>query len=222
MAALHRPPCPRARKNRRTMSPPRPASANRPDANDPGSPEADGPRDDASANSFAAPSSPPTSRARRLKLSPIDPGASLENRIDQARESSLEAFAKTGSWVVYFREILGRDGVCRKLFPSEPERRYFETTEVFAEMQEIIAAMRSQGIEKSDAAEPEKMITIRLPLSVHESLVRESGENNLSVNKLCISKLLQSIDRRFLPDTPGKVPGRKPGPQSPAGTKREK
>lgn len=203
------------------MSPPRPASAKRPNTTHHRPLESDGPGDDASASSVAG-SSPPTSRARRLKLSSVNPDASLENRIAQARELSLEAFAKTGSWVIYFREMFGPDGVCRKLFPSEPERRYFETTEVFSEMQEIIAAMRSHGIEKSDAAEPEKMITIRLPLSVHESLVRESGENNLSVNKLCISKLLQTIDRRFLPDTPGKVPGRKPGPQPPTGSKREK
>lgn len=155
-------------------------------------------------------------------LSPVDPQAPLENRVAQARESSLEAFAKTGSWVTYFREMFGSDGVCRKLFPSEPERRYFETTEVFAEIQEIIAAMRSQGIEKSEAVEPEKMITIRLPMSVHEALVRESKGMNLSVNKLCISKLLQTIDRRFLPDQRGKVPGRKPGPQSRRPAKREK
>ena len=139
-------------------------------------------------------------RTPRLKLPAVDPDLPLDERLQQARYLAMEVFAQTGSWVVFFREMMGSKGVCAQLFPSPEERGYFETTEVYAELQEIIAGLRSQDSGKADAVEPEKMITIRLPASLHQALLEESKSLPLSLNKLCISKLLQRIDDRFIPD----------------------
>lgn len=125
------------------------------------------------------------------------------------------AFAATGSWVAFYREMLGADGVVRKLFPTSETMRQFEKSSEFAELQEMVAAMRSQDNSKGDAAEPERMITIRLPKSLHDSLRIEAEELNLSINKLCISKLLQRIESRFIPVQQGRRRGRRPGPQGP-------
>ncbi len=57
------------------------------------------------------------------------------------------------------------------------------------------------------------MITVRLPVSMHEAMKLESAEVGLSINKLCITKLLQKLDPKFAPQEPGKRRGRKPGPQ---------
>ena len=43
------------------------------------------------------------------------------------------------------------------------------------------------------------MITVRLPKSLHESLRTEAHEKRTSMNKLCISKLLQMIDTELIP-----------------------
>jgi hypothetical protein len=59
------------------------------------------------------------------------------------------------------------------------------------------------------------MITIRLPASLHDALKAEADELNLSINKLCISKLLQRIESRYIPIQQGRRRGRKPGPQGP-------
>jgi hypothetical protein len=126
-----------------------------------------------------------------------------------------EAFAKTGSWVVFYREMLGADGIVRKLFADSDEMRYFEGTPEFAELQEMVAAVRSQDSSKGDSAEPERMITIRLPKSLHDSLRIEADDLNLSINKLCISKLLQRIESRYVPIQQGRRRGRRPGPQGP-------
>lgn len=139
----------------------------------------------------------------------------LEERPQEVRRVATELFALTGSWVVFYREMLGVDGVCRELFPTSDEMRYFENTPEFAELQEIVAVLRSQDASKGDAEEPERMITIRLPKSLHDSLRVESEELNLSINKLCISKLLQRIDRRSVPVQQGRRRGRRPGPQGP-------
>ncbi len=43
------------------------------------------------------------------------------------------------------------------------------------------------------------MITVRLPKSLHEALRVEAHEHRTSMNKLCISKLLQFIDAENVP-----------------------
>ncbi|MCC9601574.1 hypothetical protein LOC67_13535 [Stieleria sp. JC731] len=136
-----------------------------------------------------------------------------ESRCHEALELAQEAFAKTGSWVLFFRAILGVDGVVRKLFQSEDEYARFITSEHYMQLQEMLAAIRSQDQSKADAAEPERMITIRIPRSLHEALQAESKTCGLSINKLAISKLLFPANPRFIPEQQGRRRGRKPGPQ---------
>lgn len=152
--------------------------------------------------------------APRLDLTPTD-GIQSDQRGKEVLRLAQEAFAKTGSWVVFYREAMGTEGFVRKLFPSNSEMRAFEDTPEFAELQEMIAAVRSQDTSKGDAAEPERMITIRLPKSLHDTLRTEADDMNLSINKLCISKLLQRIESRFVPVQQGRRRGRRPGPQGP-------
>ncbi|NND99892.1 MAG: hypothetical protein HKN47_21440 [Pirellulaceae bacterium] len=151
----------------------------------------------------------------RLDLGPLNLNLPPEQRGAEALRLAQGAFAKTGSWVVFYREIMGVDGVVRKLFPTSEEMRKFETSAQFSELQEMVAAVRSQDSSKGDSVEPERMITIRLPKSLHDSLRTESDEMNLSINKLCISKLLQRIDPRYVPVQQGRRRGRRPGPQGP-------
>ena len=79
----------------------------------------------------------------------------------------------------------------------------------------MVAAVRSQDTSKGDSVEPERMITIRIPKSLHDALRVESDELNLSINNLCVSKFIQSIDPRFVPEQTGRRRGRRPGPQGP-------
>ena len=65
------------------------------------------------------------------------------------------------------------------------------------------------------------MITVRLPKSLHEYLRVQAEENNLSINKLCISKLLQTVDEKMVPEERGGRRGRRPGPQGPRKPKVE-
>lgn len=130
-------------------------------------------------------------------------------------EVAQEVFAGTGSWVVFYREMLGVDGAVRKWFPKPDEYSKFQKSSQYAELQEMVAALRSQDGSKADTSEPERMITIRIPQSLHDALTKESEEALLSVNKLCISKLLQRVEDRFVPIQQGQRRGRRPGPQGP-------
>ncbi|WP_442510917.1 hypothetical protein SH528x_002567 [Novipirellula sp. SH528] len=153
--------------------------------------------------------------APRLDIAPLNVNVPQEQKGKEVLRLAQEAFAKTGSWVVFYREMLGVDGIVRKLFSDSESMREFESSAEFAELQEMVAAMRSQDPSKGDSAEPERMITIRLPMSLHDALKVESAEMNLSINKLCISKLLQPVAGRFIPLQQGRRRGRRPGPQGP-------
>ena len=146
----------------------------------------------------------------RLNLTPLNEETPKELRPEEILRVAQDAFSKTGNWVAFYREILGSNGIVRQLYPDTDERRKFEATETFAELQEMLAALRSHDPSKSDSAEPERMITIRIPKSLHDALKDESEEMTLSINKLCISKLLQHIDSRFVPIQQGRRRGRRP------------
>ncbi|QEG39950.1 toxin-antitoxin system HicB family antitoxin [Roseimaritima ulvae] len=172
-----------------------------------------GPTPSSSGDGAAA--SPSAMSAVRLNLSPINYDLEPEQRADEVIRLAQEAFPQTGKWVLFYREILGSDGVARKLFPKAEQMRAFEQTPQFEQLLEMTAAMRSQDTGKGDELEPQKMITVRLPKSQHEAMKTEAKEHGTSINKLCISKLLLPIKGEFIPKEKGKVRGRKPGPQGP-------
>ncbi len=148
-----------------------------------------------------------------LELPVPTPEESYEGRCRQALLLAEQAFAKTGSWVIFYRVVLGTDGIVRRLFTHEQELKRFTEGPEFATLHEMLAAIRSQDQSKSDAAEPERMITIRIPRSLHEALQEESKACGLSINKLSISKLLLPANPRFVPEQQGRRRGRRPGPQ---------
>lgn len=164
--------------------------------------------------SSVSPSPAPQSATTvRLNLPAINFDLEPQQRADEVIRIAQEAFPQTGKWVLFYREILGTDGVARKLFPTAAEMRAFEQTPQFEQLLEMTAALRAQDTGKGDELEPQKMITVRLPKSQHEAMKKEASEHGTSINKLCISKLLLPIKAEFIPKEKGKVRGRKPGPQ---------
>ena len=110
-------------------------------------------------------------------------------------------------WVTFFREVLGIDGIVRKAFPKQARLMLFENSEEFAMIQRMLTKLREKRPSNTDT-EPTRVITVRLPKSMHEFLRAEAGEKRTSMNKLCISKLLQVIEAEFVPTEPP------PGPRS--------
>ena len=143
----------------------------------------------------------------------LDESAPYEAREKEVLRIAEEVFAQTGIWVVFFRTMMGLGGVVRTLFPSSDDLQRFYVGEAHAELQEMIAAMRSSDQSKGDATEPERMITIRIPMSLHELLTAEAASADLSVNRLCLGKLIQPLLDRHTPEPQGQRRGRRPGPQ---------
>jgi len=129
-----------------------------------------------------------------------------------------ETFAVTPDWVTFYREILGLQGVVRRKYPTQKALAKFEKTDTYRQIQQMLAALmarkppkkpveaeaakkaEAEALAEAEASEETKVITIRLPQSLHETLRVEAFECRTSMNKLCISKLMQLIDSEIVPN----------------------
>lgn len=169
--------------------------------------------DDPRRSSAATDAEPVAVQTRPIVVPEINKGLTLKRRPAEVRRIAIEVFPQTDSWVVFYRAILGADGVARKLFKGIDQIRFWESSPEFLEIQEMVTALRTEDSQKSDGAEPLRMITIRLPASLHEALKVEASDHATSMNKLCLSKLIMSISPKLVPAEKGRIRGRKPGPQ---------
>jgi predicted HicB family RNase H-like nuclease len=109
-------------------------------------------------------------------------------------------YRQTPDWVTFFREVLGIDGAVRKRFPSFEELVAFEKSDEFDIIQKMLVKLREKRTTADPETEPTRVITVRLPKSMHEYLRTEAHDLRTSMNKLCISKLLQVIGEDKIPN----------------------
>lgn len=123
-----------------------------------------------------------------------------EERRQELFRVANELYNQQPDWVTFFRKVLGVEGLARQLFPTAPELSTLEQSNEYTEIQQMLAKLRERGGTPPDATEPTRVITVRLPKSLHESLRTEAHEKRTSMNKLCISKLLQMVDEDLIPN----------------------
>lgn len=131
---------------------------------------------------------------------PATPSSLHETRPEDRKQTACrianEMFGKTADWVAFFREVLGANGLVRRLFTTPEELAAFEKTAEYAEIQKMVKKLREKTGSQPETKENTRVITVRLPASLHESLKVEAHDRNTSINQLCISKLLQVIDEQ--------------------------
>ena len=123
----------------------------------------------------------------------------IEEQRTQAHRKAAETFRRSPDWVTFYREILGVDGVINCLFSPFDKRCEFEKSEEYAKIQQMLARLREKSRGQKQPDEPTRVITVRLPQSLHEALRHEAHNHKTSMNKLCISKLLQVIEDDLVP-----------------------
>jgi predicted HicB family RNase H-like nuclease len=122
-----------------------------------------------------------------------------EQRQDVFRVAD-EIYRQRPSWVTFFREVLGVDGIVRRCYSTPEALAQFEQTPEYQKIQQMLAKLRENDSDlPGGPREPTRVITVRLPKSLHESLRAEAHDRRTSMNKLCISKLLQVIDEDLVP-----------------------
>jgi predicted HicB family RNase H-like nuclease len=123
----------------------------------------------------------------------------MEAQRQEVLRAANELFQQEPDWVIFFRNILGVDGIVRRLFPGQDALTAFEQTDEYQTIQQMLAKLREKEGDTDSPKEPNRVITVRLPKSLHEALKAEAHDRRTSMNKLCISKLLQVIDEGLVP-----------------------
>jgi predicted HicB family RNase H-like nuclease len=122
-----------------------------------------------------------------------------EKRQEVFRVAS-ELFNQHPDWVTFFREVLGLDGIVRRAYQDPASLSQFEQSTEYQQIQQMLAKLREKTPDSTAAnKEPQRVITVRLPKSMHEALKEEARQHHTSMNKLCISKLLQVVDDELVP-----------------------
>lgn len=145
------------------------------------------------------------------------PFSQQDPRCRKVLRAAKRLLSEHADWVTFFRRILGPRGIVRREFPSQRDFQKFEQTATHARLQRMLASLREKESTAMDDLEPTRVITVRLPQSLHESLRIEAHGHCTSMNKLCISKLLQFIETELVPcerfrlDSPSRSGRRKGG-----------
>ena len=127
-------------------------------------------------------------------INPMITNESFSSRCQKVLQVARQLYQGKPDWVTFFRETLGVNGAARSVFPNQEEYAQFEQSSEFAEVQKLVANLRTRRIAQGGSKhEPTRVITVRLPESLHEALKAEANDHNTSMNKLCISKLLQVL-----------------------------
>lgn len=146
--------------------------------------------------------------------SKLDCQDSFEDRCKSVAALAAELFGVSPTWTAFYREVLGELGLVRTIFPDLEERQSYELTGAHSLIFEMLTTLRSRDLPEIDPTEPQRMITIRLPMTLHNAICTEANELEVSVNKLCISRMLQQLDDRMIPACKNKRRGRRPGAAS--------
>jgi predicted HicB family RNase H-like nuclease len=134
-------------------------------------------------------------------------------KYQQILQSARGLYEQEPDWVTFFREILGVDGIIRQAFPTLEELTTFERSPEYEQVQKWLVKLREQRSASDSESEPTRVITVRLPKSMHEYLRTEAHDLRTSMNKLCISKLLQVIEQDLVPtERSGGSTTRRPSP----------
>lgn len=134
--------------------------------------------------------------------SPAADQVPVANRETWAYQAAYDLYCRSPGWVRFFRDVLGLHGLLRRMYPDPKSWADFEQTEAYAGILQMLTNLRERARLAPDHEEPTRVITVRLPKSLHEALRAEAHDHRTSMNQLCISKLLQFIDTRLVPNAP--------------------
>jgi predicted HicB family RNase H-like nuclease len=137
--------------------------------------------------------------------------ASHDARCSQVLREASELFGVAPTWTAFYRVTLGVEGCIRQLFHSADEMCAYECSDAHEKVLEMLTVLRSRDVPECDPYEAQRMITVRIPKSLHDSICQEANDLQVSVNKLCVTRMLQRIDRQLIPTSTQKRRGRRPG-----------
>jgi predicted HicB family RNase H-like nuclease len=122
---------------------------------------------------------------KKAKTSPVEEKAGELLRFAEEEARAVETWADL--WNALFDPLEGAVG---QAFPSRKERAEFLKTEEFKKIRVLIDEARERtGLVAGATPKKSGRFVVRLPVSLHESLVREARHEGVSLNQLVVAKL---------------------------------
>ncbi|MBI1915620.1 MAG: toxin-antitoxin system HicB family antitoxin [Planctomycetes bacterium] len=118
----------------------------------------------------------------------------------QAKARQLLAFAEeraaqAADWVELHNALFGLGGKATALLPTESERTAFAKTAECKRLFTLFDRLPSPAVKDFGEllATANGAISVRLPRSVHAALLAEAKAEGVSLNQLCLSKLVAQL-----------------------------
>lgn len=123
------------------------------------------------------------------------PSPKIVAKARQALAFAQQRAAKATDWTELSNALFGLGGKATELFAAESERIAFCRTE---EYKEILALMDNLPHPPAKGfidmvASANGAISVRLPRSVHAALLAEAKAEGVSLNQLCVAKLIAQL-----------------------------
>jgi hypothetical protein len=125
--------------------------------------------------------------------------ATISPRIRAKARAVLE-FAEqhageTADWLELSNALFGPGGKATVAFPTERERTAFCKTEEYKRLLALMDRLPAPPVKEvvQLAASANGAISVRLPRSVHAALLAEAKAEGVSLNQLCLSKLVAQL-----------------------------
>jgi predicted HicB family RNase H-like nuclease len=119
----------------------------------------------------------------------------IEIRCQRVVDRARELFAKQPDWTEFYADVLGVGGFARSQFQLLADWQLFERSDCFSRVQQMLHELRDTQPNLAGAGT--RVITVRVPRTVHVALHAEAHDRRTSLNKLCVSKLLGRLDRPY-------------------------
>ena len=106
-------------------------------------------------------------------------GVVVDERVQIVQKKAHELFQGQINWAIFFREILGTNGIVHKLYPDEASLAVFEKTREYMRLQEMLSQLRDvNGQPPKPEEEGTRVIRGGLPHEVAAVLehVHEPGQ----------------------------------------------
>jgi hypothetical protein len=117
-----------------------------------------------------------------------------------ARARQVLAFAEeharqAASWIELSNALFGPDGKVMEAFATEAERTAFCKTQEYKRMLALLDSLPPPPVNGFLEMAPSVngAISVRLPRSVHAALLAEAKAEGVSLNQLCLAKLVAQL-----------------------------
>lgn len=140
-----------------------------------------------------------------MPTKPLRPSKPATHAATAVLEVAERLYAMNPEWVVFFREVLGVDGIVRRTFSEADALMRFECSPEYARVREMLDDLRARQNARQAQRETQRVVTVRMPKSLHETLKSEAEQMHVSINSLCIAKLMKLLDEQEHRDLAGET-----------------